>query len=210
MSTTGLSKPELIDSATYKFLWSASNTQFISTPTISRHLAAALVANVPPGGMTSSTRRMHCKQCFALMHMVKVRLRKAAKRSAYGNKVRRMCTKCGHVNVAGGVTKGAKPERMEGGIVQELRQEMETCEPTEGKSAKSTEEPGVAKTPISKASKGVKTPRSKASSTKEKTLKTLSTGKRKNKRKSSTKTPNKKIDTPRRSGLAASFLFEPL
>lgn len=222
MPTNRLHKAEAIDSATYQFLWDASNVQLASTPTISRHLAAALVANVPVGGMSSFARRMHCKKCNALMHITKVRIRKIGKKSAYGNKVRRTCGMCGGVNSVGGVAKGGKPEQLVDGAVDEMRRELRASTPKEGERVKATEEVSVAKTPISKTSKAAKTPISKASkaaktsslkasSMSSKAPKTLSSGKKKNKRKSlQRETPERRSDTPRRSGLAASFLFEPL
>lgn len=187
MAQQRLVKVDEIESVTHDFLWRASNEILQKTPTISQHLANALVSSVPEDGMSAFAKRMHCTGCGGLMLTAKVRLRKTKKRYRDRNRVLRTCLACEKVNKNAGVPRGVQVKAGDECDVEELRREAAKNKRRESKGKGLENGLSIAKTPVGKKSNK----------------------KKKRKRSKSLDGATSKPDG-KRSGLAASFLFEPL
>lgn len=184
---------------TYTHLWTACNTLLSTAPSISRHLGASLIASIPPNGMSSFARRMHCARCGALMTHSKVRIEKGARRCAFDNRIRRTCWACGKVNIIGGVRKGGKDREKDVSIVDEIRREVYGAKGSDKKRKTSKKATGTPQKPeevaIVHRNPG----------------KMLPPGKRKRKKRNGSGGElSRKSSHGERKGIAASFLFEPL
>lgn len=182
-------KVEEIESVTHNFLWQASNESLPKTPTISKHLAATLVASVPDDGMSAFAKRMHCTNCGGLMLTSTVRLGKTNRRCKERNRVLRTCPACGVVNKTAGVPRGVQVTAGEQGNVEELRKELQK---TKRRASENSRGGRGRDLPIAKPGSERKIGK-----------------KKKRKRSKSLDGASSKPDS-KRNGLAASFLFEPL
>lgn len=182
------------ESHSYDFLWRAANELGRVSPAVSRHLAGALVSAVPEDGISAFAKRMHCRKCGALMTWCKTRVRPSGRRARIAgascrNIVLRTCAACGEVNREPGVPRGVRVGMGNGGDVEEVRSLVERA--AEKNQAASISE---RTTPVTKV---IVKSRSKM-------------GKKKNKRKSLDKRAASGGRDGKRSGLATSFLFDPL
>lgn len=188
MAQRRLLKLDEIESATHSFLWHASNELVAKTPTISRHLASRLVQTVPEDGMSAFAQRMHCTGCGALMQTAKVRLRKTRARSKDRNRVLRTCPACDKVNKNEGVPRGMRVEPDCQDDIQQLRRKQTKRKKRKEDGKETQKDPSIAMTPIEKKSKTSK----------------------KRRRSKSLESSSRNTSDKKRTGLAASFLFEPL
>lgn len=187
MAQQRLLKLDEIESATHNFFWKASNELVAKTPAISKHVAGRLVRSVPEDGMSAFAGRMHCTGCGALMQTASVRVRKMKKRCKDRNRVLRRCPSCDRVNRTEGVLREVQVRADGEKDIERLRREQAR----EGKQKEvvgnKKKDLSIAKTPVQKSNSKKKRRRSKSLG-----------------RDTTEDTRNK------RTGLAASFLFEPL
>lgn len=189
-------KPQEAWSRTYNHLWHGSNTMLATTPTISRHLARTLVSSIPEHGMSLLATKLHCQKCSALMTDGKVRLRKPKKRPRRAkpvvNVVMRTCAMCGHTNVDRGAESVAPPRE----CLEEIQQLRERNQRQRRRARETATEDGGRK----KKRKG------KASTQ----MANDGRLKKKRKRGSGSLKADGAQSAPQKSGLAASFLFDPI
>lgn len=95
-------KNQEVLSSTLDHLWTSSNVLLDKSGPISGHLARTLVRSVPDDGMSSFTRRLHCKNCGFLRNLGRVRVRRVKKNGHGKNQVVRKCMGCGKTEVERG------------------------------------------------------------------------------------------------------------
>lgn len=207
MGPRHIRKPEEQEALKREHLWSGANKLQAACPTISRHLAATLVATVPPDGMSAYAARMHCKECGGLLAGARVRLRKTGRRGRVGvsrckNAVVRTCAACRAVDREAGFVREATAI-MDPAVVQEIwrREVQEGGDGGEGKDSIEGKDSREGKgSRERKDREGLLGPRKVIESRK----------KRKRKKESAKKEDQGRTGETKREGLAASFLFDPL
>lgn len=195
-------KLEEIEARTHDYLWRAANEMHRISPAISKHLASSLVSSVPENGMSAFAARMHCKKCGGLLLEAKVRVRKTKRRGRMDgtkckNTIKRTCSGCENVNTEAGVLRGIRPVLEDETVIAELRRDEEPFMPPQD------EERGNDK--LAKQNRNAKKQRDGLPGPRK-----IIQSRKQTKRKRSCKKPTETTGQSKHSGLAASFLFDPL